>query len=366
MRDIIHQIETWTNEDEYIACATVIQLAGSSPRGVGARMAFTLDGKITGSVSGGCVEGAVIQAGFSVLKTGVPQMVHYGVASEMHWNLVGLACGGEVDVFIQRLDRQDIEEYQARLAAGNTFYTAVIVEGPGELAGEIIHVQADDLDPLGRVIGDGSDTIAAMLSDEHFFTSRLVEITNSRGEVFKLFLERVDPLPQLIMVGGVHIAVGLASIAKTVGYSTTVIDPRKAFGNPERFPTVDRLIQAWPQEAFKQVQVTSNTAIAILTHDPKIDDPALEEALVSPAFYIGALGSRHTQKARYERFLNNGFTPAQLSRIHGPVGLDLGGKSPEEIGLAIIAEIVAVSNGKKLVHDLAEPCAIPRFQAVLV
>ncbi len=166
------------------------------------------------------------------------------------------------------------------------------------------------------------------------------------GEDVRLFVDVVNPPPQLVMVGGVHIAIALASLAKTLGYRTVVIDPRRAFGNQERFPHVDRLIQAWPQEAFAQVTLTRSSAVAMLTHDPKIDDPALKIVLDSPAFYIGALGSRNTHEKRRQRLLAEGISEEKLARLHAPIGLELGGRTPEEIALAIMAEIVAVRHGR--------------------
>jgi xanthine dehydrogenase accessory factor len=160
-------------------------------------------------------------------------------------------------------------------------------------------------------------------------------------ETLQLFVEVQKPPPTLVIVGGVHIAIALASLAKTLGYETVVVDPRRAFGNVERFPHADRLIQAWPEDAFSELELTDETAIAMLTHDPKIDDPALKVALNSPAFYIGALGSRKTQEKRRQRLMANGISEEQLSRLHGPIGLEIGGESPEEIALAIMAEVVA-------------------------
>jgi xanthine dehydrogenase accessory factor len=151
----------------------------------------------------------------------------------------------------------------------------------------------------------------------------------------------------LVMVGGVHIAIALASLARTLGYLTVVIDPRRAFGSQERFPHADRLIQAWPQEAFGQVTLTSGTAVVMLTHDPKIDDPALRIVLDSPVFYIGALGSRNTHEKRRLRLLEQGISTEKLARLHAPIGLDLGGRTPEEIALSIMAEIVAVRHGHR-------------------
>jgi xanthine dehydrogenase accessory factor len=167
------------------------------------------------------------------------------------------------------------------------------------------------------------------------------------GEPVRLFIDVISPPPVLVMVGGVHIAVSLAALAKTLGYTTVVIDPRRAFGSQERFPHVDRLIQAWPEEAFEQISLTRNTCVAILTHDPKIDDPALKIVLNHPVFYVGVLGSRQTHEKRKQRLHAEGLTQAQLDRLHAPIGLELGEETPEETALAILAEIVAVRRGHK-------------------
>jgi xanthine dehydrogenase accessory factor len=162
----------------------------------------------------------------------------------------------------------------------------------------------------------------------------------------ELFVEVLLPSPTLIVVGGVHTSITLTALAKTLGYRTVVVDPRKAFGSEARFPHVDQLIQEWPDEALQRVGLTRSSAVAMLTHDPKLDDPGLKVALASSAFYVGALGSKGTQAKRRQRLLADGVTEEQLARLHGPIGLDLGGRTPEEIALAILAEIVAARNGK--------------------
>jgi xanthine dehydrogenase accessory factor len=164
------------------------------------------------------------------------------------------------------------------------------------------------------------------------------------SEDVEVFLEVVLPPPTLIAVGGVHITIALMALAKTLGYRTVVVDPRSAFGNEVRFPHVDQLIQAWPQEAFQQIPLTRSTAVAMLTHDPKLDDPALQIALPSQAFYVGALGSKTTQAKRRQRLLDEGLTEEQLNRLHGPIGLEIGAGTPEEIAMSIMAEIVATRN----------------------
>jgi xanthine dehydrogenase accessory factor len=160
------------------------------------------------------------------------------------------------------------------------------------------------------------------------------------NEDVEVFLEAILPSPTLIIVGGVHIAISLTYMAKTLGFRTVVIDPRNAWGNRERFPNTDQLIQAWPQDAFNEIHITRSTAIVMLTHDPKLDDPALKIALNSEAFYVGALGSKSTHAKRRERLLNEGISEVQLLRLHAPIGLDIGAQTPEEIALAIMAEVV--------------------------
>ena len=162
----------------------------------------------------------------------------------------------------------------------------------------------------------------------------------------EVFCEVYLPASTLVMIGGVHIAIALAALAKNLGYRTIVVDPRRAFGSQARFPQVDQLIQAWPDEALEQIKLDASCAVAMLTHDPKLDDPALKVALPSPAFYVGALGSRKTQAARRERLLAGGLDSALLERLRGPIGLDIGAQTPEEIALSILAEVVAARHMK--------------------
>ena len=340
MRDILPDLNKWVDSDEQIALATVIQTWGSSPRRVGAKMALTPEGKITGSVSGGCVEGAVFETGVEVLKSGEPELLHFGVADETAWE-VGLACGGQIDVFVEPLDRALFDTWRAELLADRPHAVATVIRGPGRLLGRQVLVSEDKL--AAGAQGNGFDEVIlektrlAMAEGR----SQRFEIPLESEDSVELFVEVVSAPPTLVIVGGVHIAVALTSIAKALGYHTVVVDPRRSFGSSERFPHVDQLFQAWPQEAFEQINLTHQTALAMLTHDPKIDDPALQIAFNSPAFYIGALGSQNTQRKRRQRLLDSGCTEDQLSRLHGPIGLDIGAETPEEIALAVMAEVVA-------------------------
>ena len=334
MRDILPDIERWREDDKSIALATVIQTWGSSPRRVGSKMAFRLDGKITGSVSGGCVENAVYEAGMEVLKTNHPRLLHFGVADETAWE-VGLACGGSIDVFVKPLDIHFFEVLRSTMLDEDPAVLVTVIRGPQSLLGREMLVREDSvLGTLGNQWHEKVLKIAGETLSQG--TSRRVMLNES----VEVFLEVILQPSTLIVVGGVHIAIALTSLAKTLGYQTIVIDPRGAWSTEQRFPYVDQLIQAWPQEAFRQVKLTRSTAIAMLTHDPKLDDPAVKIALNSPAFYVGALGSKSTQAKRRERLLSDGMSESQLSRLHAPIGLDIGAETPEEIALAIMAETV--------------------------
>jgi len=343
VRDVLPAIERWLSQNEPVAVATVIQTWGSSPRQAGAKMAMTHGNQISGSVSGGCVEGAVYETGMEVLETGRAQLLHFGVADETAWE-VGLACGGSIDVFVRPLDPAFLEPWRAALAEDKHFAVATVASGPADWLGSEILVR-DDGSVNGAIGGGLNDAVVAAaiaaLAEGHS-QRRTIAAGETTAE---LFIEVNLSAPTLVVVGGVHIAIALASLAKTLGYRTFVVDPRSAFGSEARFPQVDRLIQAWPDEALAQISLTRTTAVAMLTHDPKLDDPALMIALPSPAFYIGALGSKKTQEKRRARLLEAGLAEAQVNRIRGPIGLDLGARTPEEIALSVMAEIVAVRNG---------------------
>lgn len=340
MKELIADIDNWLAKDgPGIVIATVIETWGSAPRKVGSKMAFTAGGAaITGSVSGGCVEGAVIAAGDEVLATGRPQLLRFGVADDTAWG-VGLACGGTIEVFVECLDVGIYAAVREWVVAGAPGTVITIVRGPAELLGRKLVI--DEVGVTTGTLGGGIDEPAIRLAARSYSASR-VQLT----EEIELFIDVIHPPPTIIIVGGAHIAVALAGLAKIIGYQTVVIDPRRAFGTEARFPHVDKLIHAWPDKAFDEHAIEPDSALITLSHDPKIDDPALRAALDSKAFYIGALGSRKTNDKRIERLLVEGFTEAQLSRIHAPVGLDIGANNPEEIALAIMAEVVAAHRGK--------------------
>ncbi len=341
MRDLLGQIETWLKSGQSVALATVIKTWGSSPRPAGAGMAVTEAGEIAGSVSGGCVESAVIDAAMQVLKTNQPERLHFGVGDDQAWE-VGLSCGGEIDVFIRQFDQSSLEIWKNALAETNSVCVALVLEGSESFLG------AD-------LVIENSDMIESELSEKTITQLTDLAVNESAGgihqietpEIKEIFLHKIKPSPVLILVGGVHIAIPLASLASTVGFEVIVIDPRRLFSTGDRFPDIKLLLSEWPEAAFQKITITDSSAIVMLTHDPKIDDPALKIALNSPAFYVGALGSRKTHQKRIDRLQTAGLSPSVLDQIHAPVGLDLGGRTPPEIALGIMAEILQVWYGKK-------------------
>jgi len=338
MKEIFHDVDRWFAEGETaIALATVVNTWGSAPRKVGAKMAFTADGRISGSVSGGCVEGAVLDAGLDSIRSGEPQLLHYGVADETAWE-VGLACGGIIDVFVEILDEPSYFQLRKLIVEDWEGSVITVISGPKELVGQTVAYSRDG-DRIGsQVVGEGDilrNRLPGFHRSQRFSLSDDVEV----------FVDIFRPAPTLIMVGGVHVAIALTILAKTIGYRSVIVDPRRAFGSEIRFPNVDKLVQEWPKKAFQEIPLTADTAVALLTHDPKIDDQALSILLDSSVFYIGALGSRKTHNKRLQRLEMMGYENEQLARIHAPIGLRIGADNPEEIALAVLAEIVAVRRG---------------------
>lgn len=303
MREVLGELNEWIGEHEDIALATVIETWGSSPRPLGSKMLVTRSGKMAGSVSNGCIEGAVFEEAQKVLKSGTPKIAAFGVADDVAFE-VGLACGGHIEVFVQPLNGAHREALQA-------------------LADEVEGELSTDL-------GDGRTGFAA---------GRVGRRDPRRDG--QTFLEPVLTPAQLVIVGAIHIAIPLHRLAKVLGYRVTVVDARSQFATRERFPEADEVMVAWPDDGLARLRLDGSTALVILTHDPKFDLPALRSALASDAGYIGAIGSRKTNANRFEKLREEGFTEDQIARVHGPIGLDLGGRSAEETALAILAEVVA-------------------------
>ncbi|MBW1773364.1 MAG: XdhC family protein [Deltaproteobacteria bacterium] len=326
-KEIIKKSLLWIEQGREIALATVIATWGSSPRPVGSQMVVDGHGNFEGSVSGGCIEAEVIAEALEVIEEGVPRILSFGVTNDQAWES-GLACGGKVDVWVAKATDQVeiLKKLNNLLETRNTVCLVADLE-----TGEKTFVQPHSSETLLNLSFDMGNAAKDLFATEGSI------VLESDGRRF--FLHCFVPEQRLVIVGAVHISMALAQIARIAGYEVEIIDPRKAFASVERFPDV-KLRDQWPDDALKEINVCPKTAVVVLTHDPKIDDPALIEALGSKAFYIGALGSRKTHADRLARLAINGLPEESLQRIHAPVGLSIGAKSPQEIAISIMAEIV--------------------------
>jgi xanthine dehydrogenase accessory factor len=343
MQDILPQLDEWLSADQPCALATVIETWGSAPRGVGSVMAIRDDMQVAGSVSGGCIEGAVIEEALQVIASDEPREHGYGVSHETAWS-VGLTCGGKVRVLIEKHPAQGGD---AEVEIWDHLKTALVANRPKVLMTRLDPEQHSYLlvDPTDGVVGDWQNlTEPAVEAARAAYIQRQSKVVEIAGErVFVRVFARRD---QLLIVGAAHITVHLVALAAEIGFETTVIDPRQVFATPERFPVPpDHLSSEWPGDSLPDYDLNEDTYAVLLTHDPKIDDPALHILLRSPVSYIGAIGSRKTQDARNSRLQEAGFTAAEIDRISGPAGLRLGGRAPAEIALSIIAQIVQTKYG---------------------
>jgi xanthine dehydrogenase accessory factor len=323
----------------------VVRVAGSAPRPVGARMIVSSSGRMAGSVSGGCVETSVYGELMDVLAGGPLRLLHYGITEDMIWD-VGLACGGAIDVFAQPLDPALVSAFRDHLDRQEpvAWVTAFSPQPSSEPAlagaGGTTALVTREAVALGAADPRAVVLARRMLAGREAAAIHVLE----PGEVF---IEPFLPPPVLLLVGGVHVAIPLARFGKELGFRVVVIDPRHKFANPERFPEADEIWVEWPDEALAHLKVDDATYIVLLTHDPKIDEPTLAAALKTGAGYIGAIGSRKTHADRFERMARWGVTAQELRRVYAPIGLDLGGRTPAETALSIMAEVVAVKNGRQ-------------------
>ena len=300
------------------AIATVVETWGSAPRRTGSQLVIAGDGRIEGSVSGGCVEGAVLMEALEALEDGQHRLLEYGVSDDDAF-AVGLACGGTIRVLVEPVGSALPVEMLEELVEARKTRQAVAYE-VGLKTG------------ARRLVREG-------------YPQRFRMDRSGVEEDGETFVAIHNPPLRLIIVGAVHIAQALVPMAKLTGYDPVIIDPREAFASEARFPG-ERILHDWPDEAVAALGLDARTALVLLTHDPKIDDPALEAGLRAECFYIGALGSTRTNAKRTERMQAAGFTDAQIGRIHGPIGMDIGAAGPAEIAVSILAEMTAVLRGK--------------------
>lgn len=372
MRDVAESVLAWQRKGLGVALAFVTRTADSSPRAVGSVMAVSADGDIAGSVSAGCAEGMVVREAMAAIESGESSLVTMRAADpgtpDTAW-AGGAPCGGDIDVFVQPFDPEVHEFMMGRAAAGEPFAYLAVLDEDCPLAGACAvvsdqgsaaawmdaNIASEALDCVGwNAPSEGTGAPLRHGKSIYHDENSLVAPAGNGGVqagVFDIagmhvFACRYDARPQLVCVGAVHIASCLAPMAKAAGYDVRIIDPRRAFLDGGAFIGADQLIHAWPQEAIPNLHLSRASAVCVLTHDPKIDVPALAEALKTDAFYIGCLGSGKTLRKRCAALVDEGVDPAQLSRIYGPIGLYIGGKDPADIAVSVLAQIQAVRYGR--------------------
>ncbi|HEY2555968.1 MAG TPA: XdhC/CoxI family protein [Diaminobutyricibacter sp.] len=352
MRDVLDALMADWDAGRTSGLATVVRTFDSAPRPPGASMLVTADGSAVGSVSGGCVEGAVYELATEVAADGVPRLVRYGISDDEAF-AVGLTCGGILDVFVQPVSRRTfdgLDGVREDIEAGRPVGVATVIEHPDpQWLGRHVIVWPDRFtselpsERAGSAIA--ADTLGLLASGRN---ATLTYGTDGErlDEGMRIFFDSYAPRPRMLVFGAIDFASALARLGAFLGYRVTVCDARPVFATPARFPEVDEVVVSWPDRYFaEQValgQVDSRTVICVLTHDPKFDVPLLELALRGPELaYIGAMGSRRTHDDRLARLRAAGLTDAELARLHSPVGLDLGSRTPEETAVSIAAEIIS-------------------------
>lgn len=326
MRDVLPTLRQWNDDGRRFVLATVVRTRGSAPRAVGSVLGYNEDGNVVGSVSGGCIESAVVDACQRVLATSQPAKLEFPRTSTDGTHEEALMCGGQSEVWVTPKP-QDWDEL-----------VTLVTNDTG-------CVLATRFDPFIQTVRRAGDVVCCSFLDtcvSEAYQARRSRLMDVAGEEW--FMHVVPPRPRLLIVGAVHIARALVTFAKQLGFETIVVDPRTAYAQFEAEP--DALIHHWPQDALKEITLDEDTYAVALTHDPKIDDAAIEMLLKTNVAYIGALGSPKTQGKRRDALKSKGFTDEQLARIHGPVGLDIGAESPEEIALAVIAEVTKVRRAR--------------------
>lgn len=353
MRDLLDEYAALARTGP-VGRAVVLQVWGSAPRPEGASLLATPDGRMAGSVSGGCVETAAAEEIRAAIARGTARRVSWGVTHERAWEM-GLSCGGTIEVLIEPAVRPELLA-AARRESGSV--VATIVGGDPPARGGVVVAEESPPAAFGTVAPELVAPIAAAAqAAAGTLVSQVERLPDSGLEVF---LEVFPRRPTLLVFGGVHLAMALVQLARPLGFRIVVADGRAGFLTRERFPDADELMLGWPEEVFRRVGLDPATCVCVLTHDPKFDEPALELALRSPACYVGAIGSRKTQAHRRDRLRAAGFSEAEIGRLHGPIGLPLGGRAPAEIALAILAEITAVRYGRASRPGIAgEPIGRP-------
>ena len=363
MREVLDRLLPWWETGRPVAMGTVVATWRSAPRPAGAAMLVSADGEAVGSVSGGCVEGAVYELGQEVLTSGVPVLQRYGVSDEDAFT-VGLTCGGILDIFVEPISREtfpELAEVAADIEAGRPVAVATVIEHPdASLVGRHLVIRPEE---EGMGSGPPHTPVVSARADEAVVddarglldAGRNATLTygpdgERRGEGMRVFVASHAPKPRMLVFGAIDFAAAVARIGSFLGYHVTVCDARPVFATASRFPDADEVVVTWPhrylQDEVDAGRVDSRTVMCVLTHDPKFDVPVLEIALRLPEVaYVGAMGSRRTHEGRLERLREAGVTEEELARLSSPIGLDLGARTPEETAVSIAAEIIAAHWG---------------------
>ncbi|MFE7590069.1 XdhC family protein [Kitasatospora sp. NPDC057512] len=370
MQDIAEQLRAWHASGRSFAVATVVGVSGSAPRDPGAALAVDADGEAVGSVSGGCVEGAVYELCRAALASGEPVLERFGYSDEDAF-AVGLTCGGVLDVFVQPVvpgADAGLDTGIAHIAAGTPVALVRVIAGPGGaggtggpggLVGATLAVTADGvagaLSPTPSTVGalERAIVVRARAMLEAGRTGRLVlgldgrPCDEHRRGTVTCFVESYVPAPRMLVFGAIDFAAAVVRIGKFLGYHVTVCDARPVFATARRFPAADEVVVDWPHRYLDSQlgRIDGRTVLCVLTHDAKFDIPLLERALRLPVGYVGAMGSRRTHRERAARLREAGLTEAELARLRSPIGLDLGSRTPEETAVSVAAEIVAHRRG---------------------
>ena len=350
MKDLLADIDRWRAEGKQIAVARVVALEGSGPRDAGAAMAVTAGSEVAGSVSGGCVEGAVVTEALEVLSTGVPRLASFGYSDDEAF-AVGLTCGGTIRLFVEPLDEAILDALAARLRADLPVALVTVVDGPHLGAKLLVAPDADPVGTLGEAELDrvvARDALGALASGTSA-TRHYGPCGEARQEEVEVFVESFAPQPRMVIFGAVDFTAALVRTAKVLGYRVAVCDARPVFATQARFPEADEVVVDWPDRYLAEHgdRLGPRDAVCVLTHDHKFDVPAIVAALATDVGYIGAMGSRRTHAERVARLAEAGVTDVALQRVMAPIGLDLGARTPEETAVAICAEIIALRTGTK-------------------
>jgi xanthine dehydrogenase accessory factor len=355
MRDILDPIAKWWTAGETFGLATVVRTFSSAPREPGAALAVSGGGEVVGSVSGGCVEGAVYELAGEVIESRQPVLQTYGISDNDAF-AVGLTCGGIIDIFVELVDREhfpELGDIAAAVRSDEPVAVATVIDGPGKIGARRVIWPADDQGrPAPGTLGSGDrldqavdDDARGMLAQGVTSVRRYGPDGERRRDELGVFVQSFAPAPRMLVFGAIDFAAAVARAGKFLGYRVTVCDARPVFATAARFPDADEVVTDWPHRYLSRITVDERTVICVLTHDPKFDVPLLEVALRTPAAYIGAMGSRRTHDDRLARLREAGLTEDEVARLRSPIGLDLGARTPEETAVAIAAELIQLRWG---------------------